>query len=422
MSELFEQDDRIEPVWNVIPQFFKYPFKPDVLPSLALVTFGSLFTLVPLLGIIAVILVWMTLFKVSYEILQSTASGHMEGPPSVTQMSDGILFKHIGLLFLIGFGYIIIAGLTASPLMAILLGIFVLIALPAAVMTLAMTESLLAALNPVTWVQIMKTTGLAYVLTSVFVLFMLISQSWLEGIVLPLVGNSLLLLTLVSWAITSYFMAASFHLMGYLLYQFHDELGIESDVAARRPERDDSNPLVAEASGLVRDGQPDEAARLLREEIERRGAEPEVHDFYRRLLTSRGDHAALAAHGRTYIPVLLHAHENVDRAVEVAAECLAADSGFRPREPGDVLPIARRAFERNQHRLVLDLSSGFGKRHPRHPDLPELYFLAAQSLVEKSGKTDRATRTVRQLIERFPDHPLVDDMKRFEQSFRPAAG
>jgi hypothetical protein len=312
--------------------------------------------------------------------------------------------------------------LTASPLLAILLGIFVLIALPAAVMTLAMTESLLAALNPVTWVQIMKTTGLAYVLTSVFVLFMLISQSWLEGIVLPLVGHSVLLLTLVSWAITAYFMAASFHLMGYLLYQFHDELGIESDVAATRSQRDSGNPLVAEASGLVRDGQPDEAARLLREEIERRGAEPEVHDFYRRLLSSRGDHTALAAHGRTYIPVLLHAHENVDRAVEVAAECLAADSGFRPKEPGDVLPIARRAFERNQHRLVLDLSSGFGKRHPRHPDLPELYFLAAQSLVEQSGKTDRATRTVRQLIERFPDHPLVDDMKRFEQSFRPAAG
>lgn len=420
MSELFGKRRKIEPVWNVIPQFFKYPFKPDVAPTLVFIALGSLLTMIPILGLIAWLMLWATLFKLSYEILSSTASGHMDGPPAVMQMSGGIMFKHIGLLLVLVFGYVLIAGLSASPLLAILLGLFVLLALPAAIMTLAMTQSLLAALNPATWVTIMRVTGAAYLLTSVFLLLMLVSRTWVEGLLLPMVGNSMALFNIVSWAITGYFMAASFHLMGYLLYQHHEELGIEPEVASGDEPGEGENVLIAQASELVRDGQPEEAARQLQREIERSGVEPEVHEYYRKLLRNRGDQERLARHGVLYIPILIHARDNVDRAVDVAEECLAADRNFEPRQSADVLPLARRAFEKGRHKLVLKLSSGFGKRHPKHPDLPELYFLAAQSLIESGGDSDRAVRTVRQLIERFPQHPLAEDMKRFERTF--AAG
>lgn len=420
MSELFENRRKIEPVWNVIPQFFKYPFKADVLPTLLFIAFGSLLTLIPILGIVAWLLLWATLFKLSYEILSSTASGHMEGPPAVTQMSDGIMFKHIGLLVLMVFGYFIVAGLGGSPLLAILLGIFVLLALPAAIMTLAMTQSLMSALNPATWVAIMRICGGAYLLTSVFLLLMLISRTWVEGLLLPLVGNSMALFNIVSWAITAYFMAASFHLMGYLLYQHHDELGIEASVDADGDDNADGHPLLAQSNELVRDGRPEEAVDLLREEIEKRGAEPEVHEYYRNLLRNRGETDKLFRHGGRYIPMLIHAIEDIDRALEVTEECFSARRDFELNQAGDVLLLARRAFERGKHQLVLRLSNGFGKRHPGHADIAELYFLAAQSLVETRGNSEQAVKTVRQLIQRFPDHPLADDMKRFERSF--AAG
>lgn len=417
MSELFEADRKIEPVWNVIPQFFKYPFKANVLPTLAFISLGSLFMLIPILGIVVWLALWAMLFKVSYEILTSTASGHMDGPPAVSQMSDGIMFKHIGLLLLMVFGYVLIGGLIGSPLVALLLGLFVLLALPAATMTLAMTQSLLAALNPATWVMIMRITGGAYLLTSVFLLLMMVSRTWVEGLLLPLVGNSMALFNVVSWAITSYFMAASFHLMGYLLYQHHDELGIEPTVQTDGEDSSAEHPLIAQAAELVRAGQPEEAIGQLQQEIERRGVEPEVHEYYRKLLQSRGETEKLAEHGAAYIPPLIHAQENIDRAVDVAEESFAASRDFQLHQPGDALPLARHAFELGRHKLVLKLGSGFGKRHPKHPDLPELYFLAAQSLIENGGNSDKAVNTVRQLIKRFPDHPLVEDMNRFEQSF-----
>ncbi len=418
MSKLFDQEPEIKPVWQVIPQFFRYPFKSRVLPMLAFISGASVLTLMPVLGFFVWLLLWAMLFKLSYEILSSTASGMMEGPPSVTQMSDGIMFKHIGLLLAMGFGYAFIIGMAGSVLIALVLGLFLMLALPAAMMTLAMTQSLAQALNPVTWIHIMRTTGWAYLLTTVFLLLMLLSQAQAEAWLLPIVGGSMLLFSVVSTFISAYFMAASFHLMGYLLYQFHDELGI--DVAApdaRGESVDDHTPLLDEAGALVREGQIDEAARMLGEEIRQHGAETAVHDYYRKLLLNRGDRAALLEHAREYIPILLHSVNDGAKALDVAAECLEADPGFRLSSPQDVLPLARIAFAQRRHGLVLRLTSGFAKHHRQHPDLAENYFLAAQSMLEKGEQPDKPVGLVRQIRKRFPDHPLAEDMARFEASF-----
>ncbi|NBB92786.1 MAG: hypothetical protein GVY32_06445 [Gammaproteobacteria bacterium] len=419
MSELFDKHEKIEPVWNVIPQFFRYPFKSRVLPTLLFISLGSLLTMIPVLGIVAWLMLWAMLFKISYEILSSTATGQMEGPPDVTEVSGAIMFKHIGLLLALAGGYVFVISLIGSPLLAILLGAFVLLATPAAMMTLAMTQSLMAALNPSTWLKIMRVTGMAYVLTSVFLLLMLFSQAWIEQLLLPMVGETFFLLNMVSWFISGYFMAASFHLMGYLLYQFHEELGIEGAGPQRSTPEAREDPLIAAANERIREGRAEEAVDLIEEEIARRGVAPEVHEYYRKLLRNRADQTRLAEHGQAWIPVLLHAVEDHDRALEVAGESLEADPKFRPRAPGDVLPLVRRAHETNRHRLALHLASGFGKSQPRHPDLPEIYFRAAQSLIETGGNPEKAVRTVRQLQDRFPDHPLADEMARFERSFAP---
>lgn len=419
MSELFKDQPEIKPVWQVIPQFFKYPFNGKVLPLLIFISLASVVTVLPLfLGFIAWLLLWAMLFKVGYEILSSTAAGMMDGPPSVTQMSDGIMFKHIGLLLAMAIAYGSAVGFTGSLVVAIGLGLFMMLALPAAIMTLAMTQSLIQALNPMTWIKIMQITGLSYLLTSVFLLLMLVSQSQAEALLLPLVGGSIMLFLVVSTFISAYFMAASFHLMGYLLYQFHEDLGIEIKDTGPLPNMaSEEQTLLEEATELVKQGQADEAIGLIGQEIQRRGADQPVHDFYRRLLTQRGDEQALVQHGRDYLPALIHSHENIGKALDVAEDCLRHDSGFRPPNPGDILPLARLAFQQRRHALVLRLTSGFAKQHANHPDMVENLFLAAQSLVEHKGDSAKAVKVVSQLRRRFPDHPLAEDMARFEAGF-----
>ncbi len=416
MSELFNDQPRIKPVWEVIPQFFRYPFKPNVLPTLIFISLASVLTLIPFLGILVWLLLWAMLFKASYEILASTASGELDGPPSVTQMSGGIMFKHVGLLLSMAVAYGFIVGTTGSPAIAIALGIFLLLALPAAIMTLAMTQSLIAALNPVTWIRIIQTTGLAYLLTSVFLMLMLLSQGQAEALLLPILGEQWILFSIISWFISAYFMAASFHLMGYLLYQFHETLGIDAiqpdDSGTDR--RSGGSPLIDEARSMIKAGRSDDAVAFLRDEINQRGAELPVQNFYRDLLRSQGEHDALVEQGKNLIPVLIHSYQQPETALDTAEECLKLDSRFSIANPDDVLPLARLAFEQGRHNLVLRLTSNFGKAHGQHPDLVENYFLAAQSMAKTEGRFGKAATLVQKLKQRFPDHPLQEQIARFE--------
>ncbi len=417
MSDLFEDQPAIKPVWQVIPQFFRYPFGSRVLPTLIVISLAAALTVIPILGFFIWLFLWAMLFKVSYEILTTTAQGEMEGPQGMTGMSDGIMFKHIGLLIGLGLMYILLVGFVGAPAFALALGIFMMLAIPAAIMTLAMTQSLLQALNPVMWVEIMRRTGAAYLLTSVFLFLMLVSQTQAEGLLLPLVGGSMLLFSIVSMFISAYFMAASFHLMGYLLYQHHDDLGIEvvDKTPLARPE-DQESTLLDETRELAAEGRVDEATERLRQEIESRGAEPQVHDYYRRLLKQRGDQQALVDHGRAWVPVLLHAVEDPDKALDVAEECARIDRAFEPSNPADVRTLAQRAFDQYRHDLVLRLTNGFGKRHPGHAHVVDNYLLAARSLVDGKGQVDKARTLLAQLRKRFPDHALAGEVAELEAS------
>jgi len=418
VSDLFRDEPAVKPVWQVIPRFFRYPFNGKVLPMLIVISLASVTTLIPVLGFFLWLLIWAMLFKISYEILSSTASGELDGPGAITQMSDGIMFKHIGLLIVMALGYVLLVGYFESPALALALGIFLLLALPAAMMTLAMTQSLFQALNPLMWIQIMRTTGASYLLTSVFLLMMLFSQAQAEAFLLPLFGGSMMLFLVVSTFISAYFMAASFHLMGYLLYQFHDQFGIEvREPASAGASALNELPLLAEATAMVREGQTDEAVKFLGAEIDRSGAEPEVHDYYRKLLHSRGETRALVEHGKVYVAILIHAFEDTRKALGVAEECLNIDKSFEPTNPGDVRTLAQLAFDQGRHGLVLKLTSGFGKLHPRHHHVVDNYLLAARSMMEDPTRTEKAANLLRQLKKRFPDHPLADEVARLEASF-----
>ena len=410
---------RIKPVWQVIPRFFKYPFRPRVFPTLAFISVASALTLIPFLGLLFWLFLWAMLFKVSYEILTSTASGMMDGPPSVTQMSGGIMFKHMGLLLLMALVYVLVAGVIGLPVVAIALSVFMVLALPAAIMTLAMTQSLLAALNPATWVRIIRTTGLAYLLTSIFLLLLILSQDQAASFLLPVVGDRLIILVILSWFITTYFMAASFHLLGYLLYQFHEELGIDAtlDTEPGGEGGKSESPALDEARSLIKAGRADEAVAFLADEIDNQGAEIPVHEFYRELLRKRGDHKDLVDHGKQLIPILVHAAEEPDQALDVAEECLKIDPKFQVSNPNDILPLARRASEQGRHRLVLRLTSGFARNQGEHRDLVENYFLAARSMIETGEPPEKAAVLVGKLRKRFPDHPLQSELARFEETF-----
>jgi hypothetical protein len=412
----------IKPLGQAMSDIVRYPFQASVLPMLLISSVAMLLALLPgLLGSFLALLVWATLFKLSYEILVSTARGELDGPPPVTTMSGGIIFKHFGLLVTVIVFLLFAAWLLKVAWLVMALSLIVLTALPAAIMVLAMTQSLLQAINPVNWWELVRQTGASYALTVVMLLAMILTETRAESFILPLLADSMILMTLVSTFVSAYFMAASFHLMGYLLYQHHEALGIELSPpvsldkrgpAKRRSSEDESLEVLRQRSqqmGLA------SFCEQLCKEIERDGAEPAVHEFYREQLRQLKDDKALLKHGERYITALIHGFEDMQRALAVVDECQGIDKGFLPEYPSDVQPMALAAAQQGRHDLVLRLSSAFGRRHLDHPDLVDNYLLAAKSMLEHRNQRDKALALVQKMKRRFPDHPRANDLAAFER-------
>jgi hypothetical protein len=219
---------------------------------------------------------------------------------------------------------------------------------------------------------------------------------------------------LVFYFLAQYALLVAFHLMGYLIYQYHEQLGhqVEAPLQRRTGASDPDQGLLDEAEHLVREGNALEAEQLLGNQIRRLGGSASVHGQYRKLLRLRGDSAALSQHGRDYIGVLM-AQEQEKTALELARDCLAQDSGFAVANPDHIGRLAQRAADTGQARLAVSLLSDFHLRHPKHADLPPNTLLAARLMADKMGQDQEARALLSSNHNAFRDHPLRVEMEAY---------
>ncbi len=410
MSELFQARPEIEPVWNRLPKFFSYPLKPAVLVVLA--AFTVLYALSRVLFFPFSTILWllslMGLYKYAYEALATTASGSMEPPEGgYNANTDYMVFKHVGLMLTMQIATVFVAASTGSAALFWMVTLFFVFAWPAAIITLAMTESLLSALNPLTWAAMMGRIGWPYLAACVFLFLMQASERVVGSLALGMVGEINLTALLIGFFIGGYFLMASFHLMGYLVYQHHEELGVEVDEPlASNENMSEDQRVVAESRELVQEGRVEEAVEQLGRHLKQRGGEPAIHDQYRKLLKLREDTDRLLEHGREYITLLLRSFEDKRKALRVAEDCLDIDPEFRPADGSEVRELVELADRFDLDNLVVRLSNGFAKRFPKHKDIPAVHLVAARHLSEKKGKDEMALKVLKDLQSRYPEHEL----------------
>jgi tetratricopeptide (TPR) repeat protein len=204
---------------------------------------------------------------------------------------------------------------------------------------------------------------------------------------------------------------ATFHLMGYTVWQYHAKLGFEPDTGALLPQRvtDPDDAVLAQAEALAADGELAAAEAVLREHIRERGGSDAVRARHRKLLQLRGDKAALLADGRDGINILL-ARDDERRALDLWRECRTLDPAFWPSDPEHVFRLASRAATLGQTDLALKSVTGFHKAFPKHRDIPRNYLLAARLMVDRFGEDGKALALLRQLQAGFPQHPLAGEI------------
>ncbi|WP_144899642.1 DUF4013 domain-containing protein [Luteimonas cucumeris] len=397
------------PFWQRLRPITLYPVRGGALPTLIVLTLCSLLALIPVLGLIVALLVWLAAYKYAFEILRATADGRMDPPESVIGVDDGVVWRLIALQFI----YIVVTVLALAfggPVIGLLTLVVIVFLQPGCVMSLAIDGSLSRALNPATSLGIVARVGWPYL--AVFALLFVIQASaltagaWLSKVMPPVIGD--LMLTLFSfWGLF-----AAFHLMGYLVYQYHDALGYEPDSHRHRlpAQHDRDGELLARVEELVRDGNNDAALELMRGEVRSRAVSLDTHELYHRLLRQSGDMVERSEHARQYLNLLML--ENQDRrALGLLRESLDADPDFTPMQSEHGERLAERARQSGQSQLALDTLRAMLRGQPRHPAAPRWGLEAALLLVDRFGRDDEARELLEQALSRCEDPTLQEKLE-----------
>ncbi len=215
--------------------------------------------------------------------------------------------------------------------------------------------------------------------------------------------------------ISHYFTVVTFHLLGYLVYQYRDALGYELKpiaVGSLPKPRDRDQTALENSEKLAADGNTEQAARALGEHLNERGGNDLMHQRYRKLLTLHGDREALDKHARQYLNVLI-AHEKWRPALDFWSECRGGDPQLWPSDPDQVLELIEKARELGKPELALKFANGFSKAYPKHTSVPTVHLRVAQALAGPLGKRDDARRLLEATIAAYPRSKAVPDLEAF---------
>ncbi len=405
---------QITPFWHRLPRFFQFPLQPGMMLVLVPLALASLLAPVmpvarPLDLLLTEGLIWLAALRHAFTVMERTSAGLLTSAEQAQALPQpervNLPWKLLGIFI----AWAILLGMLerVSTALAWLGNLFFTIAFPASVMALSSTNSLFRAANPLLWLSIMGQVGKAY--WALFVFLLLLSSG--AGIVIPILSPLLggwLTLPLLN-LVFMYFNLVMFNMMGYVLYQYHRELGVDVAVdfakaAARRGGT--SKDAVADAiAAKVATGDLDGALDAAYEQQRTETDNVAVQDRYQKLLLLAGKQERALDHGHRYLATLLRLGKD-DLAFDLFRRLRDLDGGFAP-EPHQVLPLAQTAFRCRESAVALALVRGFDRLQPRHADVPAIYLLSARLMSEQLRKDEPARALLRTLCRKYPDHPLA---------------
>jgi hypothetical protein len=416
LSSRYPEVPDIQPFWQRLPRFFLYPLHLEPLAYMLFLSAATLLARVvplpmPFDYLIVALGISLAFIRYAYKIFDQTAMGLLT--PDRHELHDhdgrvGLPYKQFAIFAVIGFA-VELAGRVNGLLFGAAL-VYGMLSIPATIMALAVTRSFWAALNPFTVLRMMTTIGMPYLGLCAFIFLLSASQGVLLGLVIP--RTSPMLWVPAFAFITMYFSLIMFNMMGYVVYQYHHLLGVpisEKADGARRGALAGSRAAGGDGGSyaeLIASGEIDKA---LDQAYEAQRIDPEnvaLHDRYHKLLLLSDRKERLFSHARRYLALLLD-KGLVAEAIGLYRAMREQDPSFEPERPAHLLRLAQAARQGRDFALALSLLNGFDKRFPRSPEIPDVYFFAAQTLCENLRQDEKAHRILTMLLERYPEHPVA---------------
>ena len=446
------------PFWERIPRFFLFPLQPAILghlflaaalPALCFLAPGAISGLLLFFG--GSLWAWFSVLRQGSRIAIETSRGRLlpADYDDNTREGLGLLpFSIFALFFVSGLAVGLIQGMFGNtPAMA--MNFVVSLLLPAALMVLLHSRSLLDGLNPWRAATLIGSIGKPYLLLCVFLFCLSSAQMFLTwqlyafglkpiiadlmaGNIVPESGQTPIDLIGELFArqrmrmssalfcanlAAMFFTMIGFNMLGYVLYQYHRILGIPLPPTARggNPATAAEDGPAAQIAELIAAGEMSRAIDIAYEEQRVHHEDVTAQERYHKLLHLAGRKDRLLPHANRLIPLLLQ-RQMASRAIAAWRRCHELDADFRLHEPGVELALAEAAHKLRENQLALDLMRAFDKRHPRHPLIPEVYFLSARILCEEFRQDAMAEKIFSAIATRYPQHPCAEKAAEYRRT------
>ncbi len=400
------------PISEAIPNILSYPMRGTAF-SIWLVLIGlDVFSLFPLIGWFIGFIGFLVGTKYALEVLRDTAYGNLDPPEFSANIQDGTLLKFLLVCIIIA-GIIVYTGIvTASLGVTAFAAIMLLVVFPAITMSLAIDESLTSAINPGTWVRIISRIGLVYGLVVVLLFAGFMTSQWWALVAQGLIAN--ILGSTIASAIKNWNLIVAFHLMGYLVYHYRNQLGFDpaqfEEGGFHTHERD--HALLDAVNARLQENDRHAARQLIEQDIEQRAVGTDVHLQYRALLSQENDRSGLILHGQRWLHQLC-VEKDANNLIKLVSECLVIDPNFPPIEISDLEYAYQLAKNRNQSHLQLDILSNLISNGRSDSRYANWCLQAAKIHVDRFGRIEQAKQLLEQ-ANAFADTELRDEIVTFK--------
>jgi tetratricopeptide (TPR) repeat protein len=412
----------IDPFWKRLPKIFAYGFYPRPLVLVTIIAAISAFFPNP--GIFSLVVrgvLWMMILKYSFESLKATASGNLK-PPKVnaeTVTSDiAPVLKQGVMFFLIYFVFGFLLA-TWGPFIAYPYLYFIGLLIPAMIIILVSSGSLLNALNPVAVGSIAIRIGGAYLLVYVFFSILGSAPTVLGHYIIKHFPEALQV-PMMTFA-QGFYTIVTYHLLGYVILQYHEEVGYQVDQDDFRdpteeaigPQQVDPDAQVLNAvNPLIQEGKLDAAIALIIRMSAVTGIRGvNLAERYYTLLKMKKKIPEMLKHAENFLE-LLAVQNNKTKALKVYVECKKIKPDFLP-DANALFRLAGWMSEMGKPKEAIATYNRMVKEYPEHKLVPKAFFRVAQIFQDRLMSPDNARKILTGVKKKYPDHEIIPHVENF---------
>ncbi len=378
----------IEPFWSRLLEVYKYPLSVQGIATILLLAVLS----VLLQGLFLLAIapsIAITLY--AFACLRRTAGGENDAPGVEASFEGSVApVFYVGICMFIAVLLAMFAFKTLGLGLGIILSFLLVLIMPAVIIMIAIEEQLLPALNLANVLNIIKATGVSYFVMVLFNIIMLSSM----GILVETFGNTNFnsLSVFLTSAIGNYYTIVVYHIMGYLVYQNHSELGYRvsgraglKNASARTPKQRQRLQLEL----LVKAGQYDAARDIAAQACT---SDAPIWDWERafKLFCAANPGKKLATFFYAYLDRLREADDS-EKVVQAYLAVSRLDPDFQLSDDARRLEVANALHIEGQHSLAVNLIKRIPQESQQQTKVADALDLLAKCFKHISGGEKHAS-------------------------------